>query len=213
MLARTSLAAPGGDFIIYLCSGSGPARPGDLTQQLAALDADLRVVLVDTSIGGSAHDLLCASVVDALEILAGRHECKAKFGSPLCRSFFALQHAPDGLGPCRDLSSPDGFVRDDGAIRSRAAEGNAVLQACLRIALAAASHNAAVAFESPVSRGAGTKYAISGREAHAAMWDTSFWRAFAAQVGDASVDFDQCLFSAGSRRNAWISQNHEHCRR
>eukprot|EP00962_Isochrysis_galbana_P011109 scaffold3114_cov114-Isochrysis_galbana.AAC.1 len=31
MLARSSLAAPGGDFIIYLCSG--PTRPGDITQQ------------------------------------------------------------------------------------------------------------------------------------------------------------------------------------
>jgi uncharacterized metal-binding protein len=68
MLARTSLAAPGGDFIIYLCSG--PARLGDLTQQLAALDADLRVVLVDTSLGGATHDIRCEPVVTALEILA-----------------------------------------------------------------------------------------------------------------------------------------------
>jgi len=107
----------------------------------------------------------------------------------------STQHAGNGPGPCRDLSWPDGFVGDDGVPNARAAEGNAVLQGCIRIALAAASHDAAIAFESPVSRAAGTAHAIPGRETHAAMWDTTFWRAFAAQLGDYFVEFDQCAFS------------------
>eukprot|EP00962_Isochrysis_galbana_P035574 scaffold12208_cov133-Isochrysis_galbana.AAC.3 len=36
----------------------------------------------------------------------------------------------------------------------------------------------------PVSRASNSPYAIAGREKHASMWDTTFWRDFAADTPD-----------------------------
>jgi len=55
MIASVALSAPGGPFILYLCSR--PRRSGEVTHQLAAANSNLQIILVDVDVGGAAHDL------------------------------------------------------------------------------------------------------------------------------------------------------------
>jgi hypothetical protein len=196
MVVSTSLSAPRGKFILlYLCSG--PGRVGDVSQQLAAHDSNVKISLVDMALGGASHDLRDENEVKQLEILATRDDCIAVLVAPPCHTFSALQfqQSQGAPGPCRDIDSPDGFVVKS-TLDPRAAEGNFIVCNCLRVVQSALSHDAAFRFESPVSRGINSTHAIPGKEKHATLWDTSFWREFAMQVGDHYGGFDQCALTS-----------------
>jgi hypothetical protein len=194
LVGHLAISAPGGPFIIYLASG--PRRTGDFTQQLAAAGTDVSVVLVDTCLGGPAHDIRDPDVLADLVALASRPDCVAVLASPPCKSFSVLQFA-EGNRPYRDLAAPDGNVTA-GVLDPCTAEGNAVLAGCARIAQAAFSHNAAIIFENPVPRAA-RPHAIPGRERHASAWDSPIWRRLvASSLGDHYVDFHQCSLQSPS---------------
>ena len=80
--------------------------------------------------------------------------------------------ANDG-GPraLRNASYPMGIPEADGRLPIAVKNANRVADNCIKICRAAMSHGAHVVIENPVARGAGSQYAIPGRENHSSLWD------------------------------------------
>ena len=90
------------------------------------------------------------------------------------------------------LDFRNGKLGDDGGVIPGAAAAIAGLKGVARVLIAAHEHGAGCIIEHPVSRRAGSPFAIPGRERHSTMWDTDVGKALTKVLGLVSIFGDQC---------------------
>ena len=177
------------DFLIYLASGRD--RDGSVARQAAA--RGIYVLNVDLKEGGYGHDLTSRAVIDALLLHAAHPRCRGVFASVPCGSWSVLRYRRPGPPVVRRLPRwQRGIPRDDGTLPDVVVRGNAMLDASMEIMEACIEHGGFAGFESPVSRSAGSPFAMGGREDHASMWADPFLIKFHAKHHMTGTAFDQC---------------------
>ena len=181
---------PSTPFLIYLCSGE--RRDGDLGEQLRAKAPPMEVVMIDRRIGGVAHDL-ARTDPDSLVRLASSKHCVGVLASCPCSTWSALRFADGGPPIVRDIDHPEGIPMPGGQLPPKVADANSILTNCTVIARAAASHGAAIMFECPVSRAAGSEHALVGRERHVSMDSYPALAKLHADIHMVAITFDQCM--------------------
>jgi hypothetical protein len=189
-----------GRYIIYLCSGE--TREGDFAEWVRKLSAaEVYVINIDTQQGGYAHDLADPTVSKKLVALAQSSDCAGVLATIPCSTFSSIRFVQPGPKPVRNLTHPEGIPHDQtGRIPAIAATANRIAEHAIAVAEAAIAHGGACVFESPVGRGAGSSFAIDGREEHASLWDLPAMIEFANRHGNLSVTFDQCRTGAATQK-------------
>ena len=199
-VASPPIEKPAGSFILYLFSG--PRRPGDLAEQVAAR-SDLSVVSIDIKIGGYAHDLRRPEVTERCVELASDPRCAGVVAAVPCSTWSVARLRPP-TSHVRDLDHLEGLPLADGSLPVAARQANAMLSSSIRIAGSAVSHGGLYLFESPPGRGAGSAFEMDGRAAHAPMWAMPAMIEFAKTTRGAVTLFDQCETGAASQKTTQL---------
>ena len=198
--ASLRLRVPRSRFVLYLCSG--PSRKGGFSQCVArASSGSVHVLCVDTLLHGDAHDLSTDAVGRAVAVLASCHLCVGVLATIPCATFSAANWAPPRRTPPRDIDHPKGAPGLLPRVHARVLAANSIAEWAIAAADAVAAHGGFFIFENPVWRGAGSAYAMRGRERHASLWQLPAMVAFAERHGDCSVCFDQCMVGAVARKS------------
>eukprot|EP00965_Chrysotila_dentata_P169105 5583951-Pleurochrysis_carterae.AAC.1 len=151
--------------MLDLCSGI--QRDGDMAAYLTA--GGLRVIHVDYEGRGIRHDLASDDVADRVAALAASPLCIAVVASPTCSTWPAARFEPGAPQVLRTREQPMGVPQSDGGLPATVIRPNAIVTNCVRIAKAAHDNNGDFVFESPVSRGADSRFAIEDKSEHADM--------------------------------------------
>ena len=162
---------------------------------------------IDTTIGGYTHDLRLPSVSRAVVAIAASPLCLGTLVSVPCDSWSAIKfNETNGApGPERDTDNVLGIPLPDGSIPLAASFANVVTEVACDAAEACAAHNGCVAFESPVSRAAGSPFAIPGREKHASFWTHPRIGAITRILSLHPVFFDQCMSGCAAMKTTQLS--------
>ena len=188
-----------GAFFIYVCGGK--PHPEDLDNQVRKLSAsEVYVVNIDTLNGGHSDDIGAEQVAARLEQLAGSPDCLGVVESIPCSPYSASRFNGDGPSPIFTTDHPDG---EPGS--ASAASALRVLENALRVGRAALVNGGKFLFEQPVGRGAGSQFAIAGREKHSPVWGTSLMKAFVAEFGLQMIVFDQCPLGADTQKTTQLA--------
>ena len=203
-LAASQLVAPQGYYYLYI--GSGPRRDGDFGYQITKI-SDASVVHVDTKLGGYSHDLRIESVADAVIAIAANSRCLGVLLSVPCDTWSAIRFNKDSDSPepLRDCDFPDGIPDADGVLPTAAEAANTVADVACAAATACAEHGGRVIAESPVPRGAGSRFAIAGRERHASFWSYKSVRAMCSALALTPAFFDQCMSGCKAMKTTQLS--------
>ena len=89
-----------------------------------------------------------------------------------------------------------GIPQSDGGLPATVIRANAIVTNCVRVAEATHMRGGNFVFESPVSRGSESRFAIDGKGEHADMSTHSDLARLAATAGVDRIFFDQCVFGA-----------------
>eukprot|EP00965_Chrysotila_dentata_P133568 4417289-Pleurochrysis_carterae.AAC.1 len=89
-----------------------------------------------------------------------------------------------------------GVPQRDGGLPATVIRANAIVSNCVRVTNAAHMRSGNFVFESPVSRGSNSRFAIEGKSEHADMSTHTDLAHLAAAAGVGRIFFDQCVFGA-----------------
>eukprot|EP00965_Chrysotila_dentata_P169450 5595105-Pleurochrysis_carterae.AAC.1 len=97
-----------------------------------------------------------------------------------------------------------GVPRQDGGLPAIVVRANTIVKNCVRIAIAARSHGGHFVFESPVGRGANSRFAMDGKNEHVDMSPHHDLAKLADMQGVGRIYFDQCVFGASSSKTTQL---------
>jgi hypothetical protein len=202
------------NYFLYLCSG--PARPGDFEHHIKQLSgAEIYVVNIDSERGGHSHDMSTTVVADRVCDLASKHECLGVLCTIPCSTWSAARMAGDSGdgGPCsvRNATYPSGIPDVNGVVPLRVLKANSIADNCLQCCEAVMSHGGHVIVENPVHRGAGSQFAIPGREQHSSLWQYPPMVAFSQKHDMRVTVFDQCRCGADSMKTTQLLSSPSRC--
>eukprot|EP00965_Chrysotila_dentata_P015438 511009-Pleurochrysis_carterae.AAC.1 len=120
----------------------------------------------------------------------------------------------------RTREHPMGVPQSDGGLSATVTRANAIIVNCVRVANAAHMRGGNFVFESPVSRGADSPFAIEGTSKHVDMSTHNDLARLAATAGVGRIFFDQYVFGAPTPRqhklspksNYWRTYSHDSAR-
>ena len=110
------------------------------------LPSYIRVVHIDTKLGGYSHDLRIESVADAVIAIAANSRCLGVLLSVPCDTWSAIRFNKDSDSPepLRDCDFPDGIPDADGVLPTAAEAANTVADVACAAATACAEHGGRV---------------------------------------------------------------------
>jgi len=181
----------------YLYIGSGPSRPGSLSEAMASIK-EAPVVNIDLKVGGYAHDLHSPPVIARLRQLASDPRCLGVLGSVPCRTWSTARARPaDGplanSRPVRDCNHKLGFKGADGKVPDHVLKANWTADLLAELCSRAHAHNASFIVETAPSRGSEAAFPLPGRERHVGMLEHPSFEALADSTGALTMHFDQCM--------------------
>eukprot|EP00965_Chrysotila_dentata_P102242 3375907-Pleurochrysis_carterae.AAC.1 len=102
-----------------------------------------------------------------------------------------------------------GVPQQDGGLPATVVRANIMVKNCVRVAIAVRSHGGQFVFESPVGRGANSRFAMNGKNEHVDMSTHNDLAKLADMHGVGRVYFDQCVFGASSSKTTQLIANAE----
>ena len=179
---------------------SGPGHENDLAARLRA--RGVRVDVVDTKVGGAAHDVLRQDVGRRLVARTRRGEYDVVFIATPCESF-SVAHRPQ----LRSRKQPDGLQNAPPEWAAYLRKHNALAAWSAQLAAAADEAGAAWAIENPADRGDRASDAHWERYSdHAPLWLSTPMRELEKATGARRRTFAQCAL--GGRSQKWTTLLH-----
>eukprot|EP00965_Chrysotila_dentata_P132909 4394600-Pleurochrysis_carterae.AAC.1 len=112
--------------------------------------------------------------------------------SPSCSTWSAARFEPGAPQVLRTREHPMGVPQSDGGLPTTVIRANAIVANCVRIAKATHARGENFVFESPVPRGANSRFASEGKSDHADMSTHKDLAQLATTKGVGRIYFDQC---------------------
>eukprot|EP00965_Chrysotila_dentata_P102243 3375908-Pleurochrysis_carterae.AAC.1 len=97
-----------------------------------------------------------------------------------------------------------GVPQQDGGLPATVVRANATVNDCVRVAIAARSHGGQFVIESPVGKGANSRFAMDGKNEHVDMSTHQDLAKLADMHGVGRVYFDQYVFGASSSKSTQL---------
>ena len=190
----------GGAWATALIVFSGPGHACDLAARLRA--RGVRVDVVDTKVGGDAHDVLRQDVGGRLIARTRRGEYDVVFIATPCESF-SVAHRPQ----LRSRQQPDGLRNAPPEWAAYLHKHNALAAWSARLAAAADEAGTAWAIENPADRGDSASPAHWERFSdHAPLWLSTPIRELELATGARRRTFAQCALGGVAQK--WTTLLH-----
>ena len=170
----------------------GRHRAGDLAEWLFKLSKGNVVgIVIDTAVGGYAHDLRDPEVIAAVHELATHDKCITVHTAHPCGPWCPLRGQGKGPEPLFSHREPDGIKEHDGQVRPAAQRALDLLATTFDLLEASIAAHKEVTFEHPVGRREGM-HSIEGRESHSTLWETTLGEKFLTRCPLRALTYDQC---------------------
>ena len=186
-----------------LALGSGRARADDLKGSMVnAHDDALEVVRIDLSIGGYEHDWTVPHVNQWLRSLAAHELCLIIVFTLPCSYWSALRFRRPGPAVLFDSENPNGIKLADGTYPPSTVRAKRMADSGLDVLRAGLEAGKDFFGESPVGRGKGSPWALSGEDyaKHVSFWSYPYVEQLMTEFGATAIYSDRCMDGASTQK-------------